>query len=220
MNRRMKNILTVVLIMLLVAAGAFTTRHLQKQESKTELQTISQSQESQTTLTPDKKADEGTQKTEFTKEENKKEESAKVETPKKETTKQETTKEETPKKEATKQETIKEETPKKETTKQETTKEETPKKETTKKETTKQETSKKETTNVDTKKEETKNETPSQKENTLSGTLTIKCTTVLKNASKCDPAKLKYLPKDGYVLKKTKVTFAKGETVFDVIRRI
>lgn len=185
MNRRMKNILTVVLIMLMVAAGAFTTRYIQKPESQTDLQTISQSQESQTTLSPDKEVDGETQKTESPKEENQKEESVKVETPKKET-------------------------PKKDTIKQEITKEETPKKETTKKE----------IPNSETKKEEAKNETPSSKEDVLSGTLTIKCTTILKNTSKCDPAKLKYLPENGYILKKTKVTFKKGETVFDVIRRV
>lgn len=50
-------------------------------------------------------------------------------------------------------------------------------------------------------------------------TLTIRCDSILEHMDQCDPAKKKYVPKDGYILKETTVTFAEGETVFDVLKR-
>lgn len=51
-------------------------------------------------------------------------------------------------------------------------------------------------------------------------TLTIACDTILDHTDRLDPAKAPYVPKDGYILKETTVSFTEGETVFDVLQRI
>lgn len=75
---------------------------------------------------------------------------------------------------------------------------------------------KKSTTN---KKNTSKDKQPSTKKQTLSCTLTIRCDSLLNHMDQLDVKKHKYVPRDGYILKKTKVTFTSGETVFDVLRR-
>ncbi len=51
-------------------------------------------------------------------------------------------------------------------------------------------------------------------------TISISCATVNKNLSKCDPAKRNIVPSDGWILKPRQVTFSKGESVFDVLKRV
>lgn len=60
---------------------------------------------------------------------------------------------------------------------------------------------------------------PTKKE-TLSCTITIRCDTILQNFEQLDQAKRDYVPKNGSLLAKTKVTFEKGATVFDVLKQI
>ena len=51
-------------------------------------------------------------------------------------------------------------------------------------------------------------------------TITIRCDTILKNGDKLEPAKIPYVPKDGEILPVTTVSFAPGETVFDILDRV
>lgn len=60
----------------------------------------------------------------------------------------------------------------------------------------------------------------STKKETLSCTITIRCDTILQNLDQLDAAKRDYVPKNGCLLAKTKVTFQKGATVFDVLKQI
>lgn len=48
----------------------------------------------------------------------------------------------------------------------------------------------------------------------------IECSTIFNNLSDLDPAKLGELPSDGIILKKQKVVFYAGESVFDVLKRV
>jgi hypothetical protein len=57
------------------------------------------------------------------------------------------------------------------------------------------------------------------KEESLTCTLLIECGTILDNMDKFDEAKVSILPKDGVVYAKRKVTFYKGESVFDILVR-
>lgn len=52
--------------------------------------------------------------------------------------------------------------------------------------------------------------------------LTIECKTVLKNENfkKLDSAKQSVVPSDGVILKKTKVVFDEGESVYDIFKRV
>lgn len=54
---------------------------------------------------------------------------------------------------------------------------------------------------------------------TQSCTLYISCETAVNNPS-LDPKKLTVLPSDGVILKETQVSFAEGESVFDLLKRI
>lgn len=49
--------------------------------------------------------------------------------------------------------------------------------------------------------------------------LTIDCKTILNRMDKLTPGKESFVPKDGYILKKTAVSFEEGESVFDVLLR-
>lgn len=49
--------------------------------------------------------------------------------------------------------------------------------------------------------------------------LTIDCKTILNRMDDLTPGKESFVPKDGYILKKTAVTFEEGENVFDVLLR-
>ena len=83
-------------------------------------------------------------------------------------------------------------------------------------------TSKKEETTT-AKKEETttaKKEETTTEEPKLTCTISINCSTILNNMDKLDPAKKDFVPSDGWILKKTTVTFEKGETVHDILKRV
>ncbi len=58
------------------------------------------------------------------------------------------------------------------------------------------------------------------KEKTYTCTFEIDCDTILNNLDQLDPDKLEMVPSDGVILKKTKVTFYEGESVFDVLQRL
>ena len=51
-------------------------------------------------------------------------------------------------------------------------------------------------------------------------TFSIECSTILNNLDQLDPDKMEMVPPDGVILKKTKVTFYEGESVFDVLQRV
>lgn len=51
-------------------------------------------------------------------------------------------------------------------------------------------------------------------------TITIRCDTIFDNADKLDAAKAPYVPEDGEILPVTTVSFAPGETVFEVLNRV
>jgi len=51
-------------------------------------------------------------------------------------------------------------------------------------------------------------------------TISIRCDTILNNLHLFDQNKLSILPADGIILTTTTVSFTKGESVFDVLRRI
>ena len=55
---------------------------------------------------------------------------------------------------------------------------------------------------------------------TYTCTFSIECSTILNNLDMLDPDKLEIVPSDGVILKKTKVTFYEGESVFDVLQRL
>lgn len=57
-------------------------------------------------------------------------------------------------------------------------------------------------------------------ETTYTCTFSIECSTILNNLDDLDPDKLEMVPSDGKILKKTKVTFYEGESVYDVLQRI
>lgn len=61
---------------------------------------------------------------------------------------------------------------------------------------------------------------PTEPEEKLSCTITIRCDTILDNWDNLDPAKATYVPKDGCILPTVTVEFTKGETVFDVLNRV
>ena len=51
-------------------------------------------------------------------------------------------------------------------------------------------------------------------------TITIVCPTIFDNLNSLNAEKAPFVPKDGTILPSTKVTFAEGETVFDVLKRV
>ncbi len=51
-------------------------------------------------------------------------------------------------------------------------------------------------------------------------TISISCATILNNMPKLAAEKKSLVPSDGVILKKTTVTFYKGETVIDVLKRV
>lgn len=51
-------------------------------------------------------------------------------------------------------------------------------------------------------------------------TVTIVCDTILDNLRTFDEEKMPYVPKDAVILPKTRVSFAEGETAFDVLQRV
>ncbi len=58
------------------------------------------------------------------------------------------------------------------------------------------------------------------KAKTYTCTFSIECSTILNNLDQLDPEKLEMIPSGGVILKKTTVTFYKGESVFDVLQRL
>ena len=72
------------------------------------------------------------------------------------------------------------------------------------------------------KKQEEEDKKRQEEENTTSTgscTLTIECHTLLDNMDNVKESKQKYVPAGGVILKKTKVTFTEGETVYDILKR-
>lgn len=64
---------------------------------------------------------------------------------------------------------------------------------------------------------------PQEKETTdtnLYCTFTITCSTILDNMDDLDPEKVELVPKDGIILKRQKVQFKDGESVYDVLVRV
>ncbi len=66
---------------------------------------------------------------------------------------------------------------------------------------------------------EPQNETVDRK-TVLHCTFSISCKTILNNMDKCDKSKKAIVPKNGVILKATRVSFYKGESVFDILRRV
>lgn len=72
------------------------------------------------------------------------------------------------------------------------------------------------------KRQEEEDKKRQEEENTTSTgscTLTIECHTLLDNMDNVKESKKKYVPASGVILKKTKVTFTEGETVYDILKR-
>ena len=55
---------------------------------------------------------------------------------------------------------------------------------------------------------------------TMKCTISISCATILDNMDQLNSAKKNYVPSDGWILKKTTVTFTEGESVHDVLKRV
>lgn len=59
------------------------------------------------------------------------------------------------------------------------------------------------------------------KNNKITCTFSISCSTILDNIKDLDPPdKIELVPNDGWILKPTKVEFKEGESVFDVLQRV
>lgn len=58
------------------------------------------------------------------------------------------------------------------------------------------------------------------KDTNLYCTFTITCSTILDNIDALDPEKKELVPKDGIILKKQKVQFKEGESVYDVLVKV
>ena len=54
----------------------------------------------------------------------------------------------------------------------------------------------------------------------LTCSLSISCSSILDNMDKLDSAKKDFVPSDGWILEKTTVTFEKGESVHDILKRV
>ena len=60
--------------------------------------------------------------------------------------------------------------------------------------------------------------TPGQEDNVC--TVTIVCNTILDNVGKLNKEKAPFVPKDAVILPQTRVSFAEGDTVFDVLQKV
>ena len=60
--------------------------------------------------------------------------------------------------------------------------------------------------------------TPGQEDNVC--TVTIVCDTILNNIGKLNKEKAPFVPKDAVILPQTRVSFAQGDTVFDVLQKV
>lgn len=58
------------------------------------------------------------------------------------------------------------------------------------------------------------------KDEALKCTISISCATILDNMDKLDEEQWELVPSDGWLLKPIKVEFQKGESVFDVLKRV
>ena len=58
------------------------------------------------------------------------------------------------------------------------------------------------------------------KNQTLTCTFSIECSTILNNLDQLDSDKLEMVPSNGVILTRTTVTFYEGESVFDVLQRV
>lgn len=59
---------------------------------------------------------------------------------------------------------------------------------------------------------------PGQEDNVC--TITIVCDTILDNTGSLNEEKLPFVPKDGVILPETRVSFAQGDTVFEVLKKV
>lgn len=57
-------------------------------------------------------------------------------------------------------------------------------------------------------------------DNELICTISINCATILDNLDKFNPDKIELVPKDGWILKPTKVKFNEGESAYDLLVRV
>lgn len=57
-------------------------------------------------------------------------------------------------------------------------------------------------------------------DNKITCTISINCATILDNLDKFNPEKIELVPKDGWILKPTKVTFNEGESAYDLLVRV
>lgn len=57
-------------------------------------------------------------------------------------------------------------------------------------------------------------------DNELTCTISINCATILDNLDKFNPDKIELVPKDGWILKPTKVKFNEGESAYDLLVRV
>ena len=99
-----------------------------------------------------------------------------------------------------------------------------PSTDTTKDPTTNTKEPEKDTTQTETKPPETtttpETTTPPVVEKKPTCTITIRCDTILNNWDDLDPAKAGFVPSNGCILPTVTVEFEKGETVFDVLKRV
>ena len=70
------------------------------------------------------------------------------------------------------------------------------------------------------KKNDVQPEEQETKDTNLYCTFTITCSTILDNMDALDPEKKELVPKDGIILKKQKVQFKEGESVYDVLVKV
>ena len=63
-------------------------------------------------------------------------------------------------------------------------------------------------------------DSPEASANIKTCTISINCKTILKNMDNLTPGKNKYVPSNGVILATSKVQFRKGDTVFDVLKRV
>ncbi len=59
-----------------------------------------------------------------------------------------------------------------------------------------------------------------EKEEKLTCTITIRCDTILDNWDRLEPGKAGYVPENGCILPKIQVEFKKGDTVFDILKKV
>lgn len=62
--------------------------------------------------------------------------------------------------------------------------------------------------------------TPAPEAEKITCTIEISCSSLLENKSSVDESILKYIPQDGYILRKTSLSVEKGSSVYDVLAQV